>query len=726
MAELRRRGHQPLRRSPSLELSLADVHHDVVLSEFDTLPASLNAIVDCAGDLLETLGLLGTSDVRADGIRCHDSVVRVGPLQASVLTQLRDCRGYHPSVTSAYRSLSFQSLLFSSRFLCGDMHDRHGRLTVALPGDSDHQRVDGAIDVVDHNAFLRALLGLDRSLPVSFTRPYLADPGYSCEPWHWRLCLPPQTAPAAWEEREPGSAVPTRPNHTRADEQALAIVAAALRGESPELDILQRDHVFVSGLAQAGGEKCVGSVKETLSASIRDACAAVGLGWDARYLTIPSGYSPVFDNRVLAVDVGRCTFAAVSDSGATTCMTGASCCHHRVIDARQVEEDLQHKAGLSFSAGVALHRSTSVDYLVLADDILIPAEYGLPAPRTERRAEGAALLVGDYHRWLTNACVDGFPIYSSQDYARTYSTHLDRPRLAMLLLYLVRHGDVLSPDLARLAERLWSLLCSPTTTKRLCAGDVLADDDVPEATILFLVHALWLSGDRQQALRLWRAQLPLILDATSKATQSLDIGNSIIYLGHLCHLLGVLEEAAIEPRPDLMQMAPSLHVAAAEAVTVPQYSCGGSQILAYLARVRGSSDALSLAHDALVSILRWPSSGNPAERGAFCGAESFHSILPLEGSLFLADALALSNEERLGLRERLHDGVAFARRLQFLPGSGALTRNPHLLEGAVRFSLMDHQFRFDYGMHASHVALSLDRATLNAATLDDNSEAPCA
>jgi hypothetical protein len=241
----------------------------------------------------------------------------------------------------------------------------------------------------------------------------------------------------------------------------------------------------------------------------------------------------------------------------------------------------------------------------------------------------------------------------------------------------------------------------------LLAGETVPADEIPEATVLFLTQALWLSGDEQAASQLWKAQLPLVVEATSSATRNLHSGNSIIYLGHLSHLLCVLGESGAGLGPDPLSDVPGLHAAAAGATAVPPYSCGGSQILHYLARRCGSGEAVRLAHDSLVALMRWPSSGNPAERGSFAGTESFHSVLPLEGALLLAEVVELSRDEHAAVRDRVLDGVAFMRRLQFLPGSGALSRNPQLLEGAVRFSLVDHHFRFDYGMHASQVALAV-------------------
>jgi hypothetical protein len=118
-------------------------------------------------------------------------------------------------------------------------------------------------------------------------------------------------------------------------------------------------------------------------------------------------------------------------------------------------------------------------------------------------------------------------------------------------------------------------------------------------------------------------------------------------------------------------------------------------------------DPSSHARESLEQLIRHPSSSVPAEKGAFLGYESFYTALPLEALLCLHSLLPSDPVRDMVVVARLAEGVGFLRRLQFQPGSGCISPHPQYLEGAVHFSLLDHHFRMDYGLHAMLISLQL-------------------
>lgn len=83
----------------------------------------------------------------------------------------------------------YQALLFSSRVLEGTWRDEDGRLTVAPPRFSDHEIVNGALDVEDAQQFVNAFQKQPDIANLQIWQPYCGLPCVCDEPWYFRLGL---------------------------------------------------------------------------------------------------------------------------------------------------------------------------------------------------------------------------------------------------------------------------------------------------------------------------------------------------------------------------------------------------------------------------------------------------------------------------------------------------------------------------------------------------------
>ena len=679
---------------PSLTRRALDgLSHAIGLADLTSLQPNRSRLADCASVLLRAERDLVEADdrQRSEAISVFENVF-IGPLQLKLLDALAT-HHYRPEVLSGYRSVPYQALLFAVDYLNGTVFDSFRRYRVAPPGFSDHQRVDGALDVADSNLFLLHLLLLE-GLPFSQLRPYLSDPLVSYEPWHWRCVAAGSDGDV--DETRKGFSAPS-PSLIR------ELIGYCMNASS---EVRWREHVFISGVSRCGAAKCVGSLQETFAASVSDARVAVGDGWESYHVTIPEGYTPIMDNNVLEQDIGRCTFRIEpgAASSAKAYLTGQSCVTFRVNRPEAVKEELLKKAGITDVDRHRLYKSRSLDLIEMPDGTLMTAAYGLPMSRHERPQEAPALIVSDYCRWLMNGLSMGLPIYFSDDYARTYSQRRDHMRYAMVLSNLSRFRAVLPDTATPVRERLYRNYCRGNQYEFLCTGGELDEDTVPEATIVFLSQALHHLDEPEKALELSAANAARIGAYVHLVLDNPGNPNGWLFIGPLCELLTKTGSALDTIHLDKRALTEIL----AYKRWNPLYACAFSQMLAYL-HSRDPADAWihRESEDLLAWLLSWATASPALEHGAFSGLESFQTALPLEAMQNLTTFLPLSETDAMLVRKRIVEGSAFLRRLQFQSSFCIPTPNPQLLDGAVRYSLLDHHFRIDYGMHASKVALQL-------------------
>lgn len=665
--------------------SLVGVAHDC---DFDVAAGMPSIIADCAAAVVDIGGKRGIAppvSLPAGVVTSWVGDVRVGPRQAAFLAGLREA-GYLPSVRSGYRSFSYQALLFAERFLAGDAFDRDGRYTAVPPGFSDHQMVDGALDI-DAPEFELRLALLRPELPFSLVRPYLVDETVAFEPWHWR-CV------------GAGECEPFPPNDL--NRAAIEGLIDFLAGR--KLGAVWDEYVFVTGFVPNGASYCIGSNKRSIAASITDAMGAIGRGWAAHYITVCHGFTRVLDDTVRPYDIGSCTLRATGcSSGHRAYLTGQACATHGIHTPQEVAKELNRKGAFpDRKEHFLLSKGASTDVLLLGDDTMLPARCGLPRSLTERQSDLSVLLSNDVLGWLEQSS-DGFlPLYRSRDYAKTISTVTDHSRFCALFLLLERNVHRIGNRCRNLRRSLNSIYLNGPLTGSLMKGGEVENDKAPASTAVFLAHALAAGGDRLAGRTLLAAQAATIRGYLSKSAH--DAAVDPIFLGHLCHLLydiGWTDPSTLD------ECGLSINILVEALPTDPArrllYSLGVSQVLGLLVALNYDDARRLIAHH-LDVLIAHPEPQVYAERGAFSGLESFHSALPLEALGSLAIIAGLSHKDRLVIHRRLLAGLRYLRGLQFQKGSSAFGGRPRLLEGAIRYSTIDHHFRFDYSLHALSAA----------------------
>jgi hypothetical protein len=671
--------------TPHGNSALTDIPHDCgfeVLAEVPTLTEK------CAIELTKIVRTFGFEPPVSlpPGLIPWGGNVRVGPRQASLLTSLRDA-GYLVPVLSGFRSFYYQTLLFAEQFLAGKAFDEDNRYTVLPPGVSDHQILDGAFDIADI-AFELKLALIQPKLPFSLYRPYLTNPTISFEPWHWR-CVG-----AGELEQFP-------PNDLNKD--ALEGIIDFLEGGNAKTT--WDEYVFVSGFFSADASYCVGSMKGSIPASIADAKIVVGHHWPAYYISICHGYTPLLDNTARPYDIGCCTFRATGlESGHHAYLTGKACAIQGIHTPALVTKELNRKGSFpSRNERFLLKKGVSTDIIFMKRGAVLPARCGLPRALTERQVDLPLLVSSEILEWLERSSSGSLPPYRSIDYAKSVSTVADHSRYCALFLLLERNAGRVRNRCRTLRDRLVSIYRDGAIIRTLMTGSWAEGDEAPASTAVFLAHALAASGNPRAGRALLTAQSGTIRDYLATTAQS-DGALDPIFLGHLCHLLydmewtddGTLESCGISVSLLLAAVA----YAPSERLL---YSLGTSQILRLLLAL-GYYEAKSLIFQQLDYLIACPEPQVHVERGAFSGLESFQSALPLEALNNLALSCELSHKDLLVVRRRLLSGLSFLRGLQFQQGSNLYGDRLELFEGAIRYSPIDHHFRFDYSLHALSVA----------------------
>lgn len=672
--------------------------HTVKTADFSTLPRQLDTTKRCA---MELMGLLKMNENTIDLSQLVQlsGTTFIGQQQKQLL-DLLEIVNYHPSIRAGYQSPAFLALLFAARYLNGSLLDATGRYTVAPPGYSDHHVLDGALDVDDSILFPLHVLKIRSQLKMSLAQPYLFHPILTHEPGHWR-CIIGESERYADIPLLPESLQSGHPEH---DIDQLIQFFARQDGQLAQ----QRDHLFVTGLSHSGASVCVGSLQETFTASLQDALQAVGQGWDGYYITIPEGYTPIFDNKVLPQDIGRCMFKAVEmQSGRTVYLTGQSCCNEKVNTPSRVIQALEAKGHFPNSEVYRISKSRILDMAYLPSRSLLPCAYGLPLSLSERDADAASLIIEGYTTWLLHGLQGGLPLYASHDYARTFSTYRDHTRYAFMLFLLAKYRAWLHPGSQALIERLFAIYCEGDSWHTLLQGNALEEDHTPEATVVFLIHALQTLGLQHSARDLWSSSAKRVQEEVRAICQNGGNENGLLFLGHLCDLFASAPPSEQAELTSFGLSSAIIQHFCQSASPHLVYSCALSQLLKYAAVANMDIDTATLAARLTERFISHPGSPVPAERGAFAHYESFLSALPLEALLNLRSLMKPENADDEVLLSRVQEGLVFLRKLQFQHGSGLMTPHPHLLEGALRFSLVDHHFRMDYGLHALNVAVQV-------------------
>lgn len=669
------------------------VPHDTSLQELVT--ASLpTALIDCTAAVLTRLGRPAPTLPGEGTLVSLGDVVRVGRRQQQLLDMLTPDEF---SVLSAYRSEAYQALLFAVRFLNGTLYDRDARLTTKPPGFSRHNLVDGALDISGATQFALRVRELAETvdLPFSLSFPYLCDPRVAFEPWHLDCVSSPLIE---------GRSTFRRREHIPAAESTFrrreAMIADSLSCNREPRHADNGLRVFVTGVAPSGAESCVGSCTgKGVWNSYEDAQSAIGGNWPAHFVTVPVGYTPLLGD-ILDHDVGRSTFLASSQEGDVAYLTSVSCAQRRHNTPLRVREALAEKLGLKPTAHetLTIQKARSAEFLVLPG-LMIPSSFGLPTPYCENDADIPYLISTGIQKWLEGASVAGLPLYYSSDYCRTVSRVRDHTHLAHACSVLARHQHALrtAPELSQslLDDYVDGSLWSRTS---------------PTARVLLLTSACRLRA-WDAVEQLWPANAAELHTRTETALR-LEHLDDFFYVGHLANLLTEISASPVSSSVDISRVQGLLtdsflsrmFRAAQDRVGLLASRSVAEVLLSPACDLSPSTRAL--AGQLLEHIMSVPYPPCWDEYGAFGSLPSIQSAVPLEALLQLVEGGAVPEADVNDVLTRVDAGLSFLRRLQLLPGSGVLAPSPGLLEGAVRYSLVDHHIRLDYAIHALNVAES--------------------
>ena len=677
--------------------SISAVTQNLSIQELRALPERLARARDCALAVLDTYGGSTVPGNDADVVEIESNVF-VGRGQQVFLSRLKEM-GYSPRISSAYRSDPYQALLFAIHYLRGTLFDSALRYTVVPPPYSDHTRVDGALDTDDPILFslFADEFNKQSSMPFSLSQPFLFHPAIAHEPWHFRCVHTPNGDRTEVLRCLDG---PPRPNRRTA--------GAFLDYFSGRTSSLPAFPAFVTGISRSGALSCVGSIQPTTSKAIGDAFEAVGANWDFYYLTVLEGFTPLFDGDVLERDIGRCTFKIVSNEALDSAyLTGQGACLRRLLEPGRIVDALREKASISAEEPATLYKSRAEEALYSPTGAILRCQYGLPLTSPEHPDHTPALLASAFMRWLTHSAGEGLPPYLSYDYGRSHTDEFDFSRYAFLFRFLAANRDFLSRRLVRLEEQLAGVFMAPAAWGYLLRGEAIPGDETAETTAVLLTHALWLRGAVDEARALWGAQRQRICQRLLRAAAEDPLADAL-FVGHCADLggacAGLLDYDVLSTLTEGTFLTRMCRASERCLIFAAPFA---SVII--LALSHGASHAREAALNLFEMVLDFPSSPVEEERGAFLGWESFLTALPLEALCALRRTLRLTPGDDSLVLQRITDGIRFLRALQFHAGSGALTDHPSMLEGAVRFSLPDHHFRIDYGVHASQVAFAMLR-----------------
>ena len=674
------------------ETILESMASDCDIRTLASLASSYPSVGRCAIAVMQMSGEPeGDPEQAADKLSNYNGAI-LGPRQRELIEKLQSV-GYRPELYTGYRSKPYQSVLYSIRYLSGTLINADGKVTTLPPDLSDHCQVDGAIDVKNYMSFALHCMLLDGEIDCTVFQPYLFHRSIAREAWHWRTIF-------GQANRGRGILPAMCQPQKEAVQKAIGYFCGGKYDFAKPMH-----HIFVAGQSDKGASCCVGSRQETLKESLDDAFDAAGSNWDGYCISILEGTTPQLDNKVIAHDVGRFAYVLKGPTSQETYLTPQSLCIRKINTPEQIIATLCRKAEVtpqqySNQHQYTLHKSRTLDLFLYPDDAVCVGAFGLPGPVIESSSNSSLLLVAEYLNWLSNSSEGGLPVYWSNDYGNSYIAFHMHPRYAFLLLALSRYDRMLGSHVPGVTKLLKQVFLRETFWQQLASPEADRSNAEWKYYVIFIAHAMWWLGERENAYTLVSRTINHLMDFTKCSPDEVISDDLAMFSGHLADLLSTLEFEPPLGFTGTLFSDSSLRLLQSVVVEQKQLSLAFSQILLYWHRVRKHAAAASMIREFTKHLLSDHGGQCVEEHGSFRGLESFLTALPLEAMAKCLSAGLFSSDEMRIMSERIDSGIIFLRSLQFKAGSGLYTKRPHILEGAVRYSLIDHHFRLDYGLHA--------------------------
>ncbi|RDL16225.1 D-alanyl-D-alanine carboxypeptidase family protein [Pseudomonas jessenii] len=632
--------------------------------------------------------------------------VYIGPKSSRLLECLAE-HGFRASLCSAYRSSAYQALIYFSRYLEGSLFDLQGRLTVCPPGFSDHERLDGAIDVENYHELYSALAKAQDLLTVSLYQPYLVSRHFACEPWHWRI-----------DDRGHSNKfeLPRLNLTTRRTRPLHDVNFVSLAISTSSIDLPPSSHkspVFTEGFAICGAKKCVGSLLDSSSDGLSDSFLIVGKDWDAHYITVSCGSTPAYNGQIIEQDIGHNIFELKPYSGErSTFITAKATIDGQLFREIDIQNALEEKSAISNGESYYLLRHSCLDYVLSErESCLLPAMFGRPISLFEREVDKPFICISEYLSWIESFS----PSVPPQNISKTgkiIPSDLSHARLAFTLLELdaLRGVDFKLPSQLQSIENL-VLSWLDQKLGKLAIKELKWEEVLEIVSTLIFMSRIAIARNNQQNLWLLISRLDSFLESC-RCGWNIDLTRNIIFIGHLCQLSIELLTSKFSSMFASSQISEwlsetELFEFSLEIEDNLAFASAKAKILRYLSchsLVEPTKEAaVKTARCEILKLIKKQSSPVPLEDGAFSGCENFYTTLGLEAILDYMEFLQLSRAEINRLGNRVLSGINFLRALQFATGSNFLKGPLPGVEGAFSFSLVDHHSRIDYGAHAMNV-----------------------
>ena len=661
------------------EAELLNVPHDIDVLQFRSLKLS-DELRQAARLFLPTNASNLDSPIE---VYPHSPTVRLGSRQKRLLELLEEI-GFSTEVLSGYRSTFFQTLLYASRFLDGTLFDLNGRVSVAVPGQSDHEQIDKALDVA--NPILFSLAALQFRHFVQIKQPYLFSQSVASEPWHFST-----------EFLEGCSAN----DHTLVNDSFVQSVLANLASFfSTAADTNpHHEYIFVSGRSLSGAYKCIGSKQGTFADSFSDALSAVGNGWAYYVISVLRGFTPIMDNRVLDQDVGRLAFRITGDDNRQGYLLPSSCSFERILNPSAVQTAITKKIELGDEEDFFLEKSQVVDLLYIPDKAL-----QLARPRIHARSTAPIDLAKDIgsaaFNWLRTNWRDPFPAYHHNAYFGPLPEPGDLTRYAFTLDTLseasARTDDLRDFDITSIVEnglkRIARIERDPVTQ----AGISRTDE-----TAVHVAKAACRLPFSAELSEYWISREPVALERALRFLAGQGPSVDVISTGHLMELL--VQKKSTEHLATLRGFwkLKGARLCLRAIQSDLSFSLGAAQVFCAMNDEEAASELVS-------HILKQPPCAADECFGAFAGYADFRSLLITEALVRISLQFA-SIKSMPVLFQLIRDGLLFARQLQLGVEANIVCQRLGSNEGAITHSLFDHNFYIDYVAHALRLAAAVRR-----------------
>jgi hypothetical protein len=688
-------GHLYGQKSPrQLDIFLKNLPHDIQ-DLWDIRSIIPSDLFDLATKLRKAQ-LVNSSQINLKTLKSLGNVL-LGPKQYELISYLSDL-GFDLEIDAGYRSATFQAMIYAARHLDGTLYDEWGRLTVALPYESDHQKVDFALDIRNSSEFYAFCINNKINMPGSLLRPYLASKKIAYEPWHWR-CL--------WNSSKFSrlNLIPITPftmfsgtvTHNRL---AKAVVEAMAEKPIVLKNLSEHPLAFLEDVQRVGGTGCVGSRANEIVEAVNDALNAV-MGFDSlSYLTVIHGFNPSYDGRIAEAELGHCTIGLIGTDGKTAYLTPYAIIRNSLISEEAVQSKLELKADLQKDAPYHIIKSEVLEALIDKDELVSFAASARPYPNLERACDAPDLLQSDFLDWI-ETFIPGIPPYFYRPSDGSSIQKLSPTHLAYCASELIKYVNE-RPKI-KISLNKWRQTLYEWMRQDDGVNSSISACDIPSVAVFYL-QFLISDGDSDLAI----SELERYENLITAGIGQLDTKESCnVYLaGHYCNFLNSL---AIITKDD-RYLCDRFHKLEKECNLLNAMQCNwedsASAAISFIFRIAlrlGKAPALK-GHNLLVALLLRPSSILPQEEGAFVGSENFQTALLLEAMTTYAACLPLSAQETEIIEQRILSGLIFLRNLQFPFGSNATLDTRINIEGTFPFSFADQHMRIDYGFHALNVS----------------------